>query len=109
MKNHISLSTCSLAVALAFSPAFATSAFAQESAQPAPAADDSGLGDIIVTAQRREQSVQSIPVAVTSFSGEALITRGAQSVNDLAGLVPGFAVRDAGWTARDDWSGCIVS
>lgn len=107
MKNHISFPIYSFAVALSLAPAFATSAYAQESEQPASTTDDSGLGDIIVTAQRREQSVQSIPVAVTSFSGDTLVSRGAQSVNDLAGLVPGFAVRDAGQSMQYNLRGYI--
>ena len=54
----------------------------------APAAlaqDDMVLEEIIVTAQRREQSLQEVPVAVTAFTGEALelanITEAAQYLN----------------------------
>lgn len=107
MKKHISLSIYSLAVALSVSPVFATSVYAQEDQQPAPATDDSGLGDIVVTAQRREQSIQSTPIAVTSLSGDTLVTRGLQSVNDLAGVVPGFAVRDAGQSMQYNLRGYI--
>ncbi len=48
----------------------------------AMAQDDMVLEEIIVTAQRREQSLQEVPVAVTAFTGEALeianITEAAQ-------------------------------
>ena len=49
------------------------------------AQDDMVLEEIIVTAQRREQSLQEVPVAVTAFTGEALelanITEAAQYLN----------------------------
>jgi iron complex outermembrane recepter protein len=54
----------------------------------APAATDSpeavGLEEIIVTAQKRSERLQDVPVAVTALSGETL-TR--NNVNDTAGLV----------------------
>ena len=43
-------------------------AFAQTETPPADetaTSDDSGLGDIIVTARRREENLQSVPIAVT--------------------------------------------
>ena len=54
-----------------------------------------GLEDIIVTAQKREQSVQDVPIAVTALSGEALLANRVNSVGDLSGLAPGFTVRPA--------------
>ncbi len=54
---------------------------------PMAVAQDEGmvLEEIIVTAQRREQSLQEVPVAVTAFTGEALeianITEAAQYLN----------------------------
>ena len=52
------------------------------------AADTSGIADIVVTAERRSQSVQSVPVTITAFSGEQLADRGVQAIEDLARLVP---------------------
>ncbi|HEX7852462.1 MAG TPA: TonB-dependent receptor [Sphingobium sp.] len=74
------LSTC------AFS--FAGSA---ASAQEAP---ESGLADIIVTAQKREQNLQDVPIAVTAISQETLQANRVMSVNDLNGLAPGLTVRE---------------
>ena len=39
-----------------------------------------GIGDIVVTAQRREQNLQDVPVAVTAFSGDTI----ADLTEDLA-------------------------
>jgi hypothetical protein len=50
-------------------------AFAQTEAPPADetaTSDDSGLTDIIVTARRREEKLQDVPIAVTAFTDEAL-------------------------------------
>ena len=38
----------------------------------APAAAQEGLEEIVVTAQRRETSLQTTPVAITAYTGEAL-------------------------------------
>jgi len=71
--------------------AFAGPAVAQQAvAAPAPAGTSAGTGldEIIVTAQRRRESVQDVPIAVSAFSAEALESRGITSTLDLIGQVP---------------------
>lgn len=73
------------------------SARAQDSgaaaADPASdAADNSQLQDIVVTAQRREQKLQDVPVSVTAFGGEVLEARGIDTVKDLAHVDPSLNV-----------------
>ena len=65
-------------------------AFAQQSVAPAQEAAANGeqLQDIVVTAQRREQNIQDVPVAVTAFSGETLQTSGVSNVKELAHVDP---------------------
>lgn len=58
--------------------------------------DDEGLGDIIVTAQRRDESLQKAPVAVQVFSQDALRARGATTILDLPQLVPGLTINSNG-------------
>jgi iron complex outermembrane receptor protein len=61
-------------------------------------ADDSNV--IVVTAQKREQDVQDVPIAVTALGGETLQANRVQTVADLGGLAPGVTVRTvAGGTA----------
>lgn len=60
-------------------------------AQDAVPADE-GIGDIVVTAQRREQNLQDVPVAVTAFAGDALSDLGIQSSSDIAGVVPNLEI-----------------
>jgi iron complex outermembrane receptor protein len=49
--------------------------------------------DIVVTAQRREQSLSKVPVAVSAFNAEILQDRNVNSEQDLASLVPGLIVK----------------
>jgi len=69
-------------------------------AQDAPATVD----DIIVTAQLREQSLQEVPVVVTSLSQEVLQDAGVRDIKDLQILTPGMTVTstqsEASTTAR---------
>lgn len=64
-------------------------------AQPALAqetpTDDGGLEEIVVTAQRREQSLQDVPIAISAVSGETLRDAGAIGIDGLANLVPSLA------------------
>lgn len=53
------------------------------------------LTDIVVTAQKREQSVQDVPLAVTALTGDALQANRVVNVTDLSGLAPGVTVRPA--------------
>lgn len=43
-----------------------------------------GTGDIVVTAQRREERLQRVPISITALGGAQLETRGVRSVADLA-------------------------
>lgn len=62
-------------------------------AQAQEAEDEGGLTEIIVTAQKREQSLQDVPIAVTAVTAESLQANRIFSVNDLSGLAPGMTVK----------------
>ncbi|PKB13605.1 iron complex outermembrane receptor protein [Novosphingobium kunmingense] len=59
-------------------------------AQEAKAEDQTGLGDIVVTATRREAKLQDVPVAVTAVTGDALASADVSTVRSLTQVVPGF-------------------
>ncbi len=60
----------------------------------AQGADDvGGLQEIIVTAQKREQSLQDVPIAVTALGADSLEANRIANVVDLSGLAPGVSVR----------------
>jgi len=54
-----------------------------------------GLEEVIVTAQKREQSLQDVPVAVTALTQETLEVNTVVDVSDLSGLAPNLTVRPA--------------
>jgi len=84
---------------LAASPAFGQTA---PPAAPPVAADDNGqLEDIVVTAQRRSELAQAVPVSITAVSG---LTLQAASIKGLDGLTKGIVgiQYDAGSTQRPE-------
>lgn len=80
----------------------ASGAHAQEQAasQPAAAADDSvGIQDIVVTAQRRSERLQSVPISVNAATGARLAAVGIQSSQDLSVITPGLTIpQTSGYT-----------
>ena len=64
--------------------AISTSAFGEEAAPAAPGASaQNSIGDIVVTARRREESSLKVPVAVTAFGAEALRSKSINTQDDL--------------------------
>jgi iron complex outermembrane receptor protein len=57
------------------------------------AADEAQIAEIIVTAQKREQSVRDVPIAVTALSQDMIQANRIASVADLSGMAPGVQVR----------------
>ncbi|MHA7819819.1 MAG: TonB-dependent receptor [Erythrobacter sp.] len=68
--------------------ALPTVAAAQDQDQDETVEEERGVGSIIVTAQRREESVQDVPIAITAFNAEALETRGIANALEVAAFVP---------------------
>ncbi|MEJ6011911.1 TonB-dependent receptor [Novosphingobium aquae] len=60
-------------------------------AQEAPA-DYGGLEEIVVTAQKREQSLQDVPMSISAVSGDTLRDAGAAGIEGVAALVPSLAL-----------------
>ncbi len=50
------------------------------------------LEEIIVTAQKREQSAQDVPIALSAFSGSFLETIAADNLTDLSAYTPGLEI-----------------
>jgi iron complex outermembrane receptor protein len=61
-------------------------AFAQE------AKATGGLDEIIVTARKREENLQSAPLSVAAFSGDSLEKAGIDEFSEIASRVPGFTL-----------------
>ena len=98
-----------MALALAGASSIATAAHGQATAGDAPVSDTApparpentiGLADIVVTAQRREESLQKVPVAVTAISSEQIDQLRVTNVKNLAGVAPSLQVNNQGLSSN---------
>ena len=80
------------AMALVVTPAYAQDAAGSSAEAVAAAAtpDDPALdsGEIVVTARRRAESLQDVPIAVTAYSGAQLENQGAVDITDISDTTP---------------------
>ena len=67
----------------------------QALAQVSAEAENVGLEDIVVTAQKREQSLQDVPIAVTAITQASIESNRIVTVADLSGIAPNVTVRPA--------------
>ena len=59
-------------------------------ATPSLAADSLALEEVIVTARKRAESLQEVPMAITAFTSADIENAGLRNVADVANLTPGF-------------------
>jgi outer membrane receptor protein involved in Fe transport len=79
-----------LAAAVA-SPTFAADAAAAAAASaPAPSTNATAVGELVVTASKREESINTVGLAITATSGDNLQKLGVTDTSDLQKIVPGF-------------------
>jgi len=71
-------------------------ALAAPSAYAQPPQPTDGIEEIVVVAQKREQLVQDIGIAVTAFSGRNLRERGVDQPEDLYQLIPNVNLQNNG-------------
>ena len=60
--------------------------------EPRPFPTTTGVRDIIVTATRRQESLQSVPVAVTALDAETLDNPAIDDIRDIASRVPSLVI-----------------
>lgn len=85
MRNALAkLVLCSAAVVTS-SPAFAQSDDGAEA----------GIGDIVVTAQKRSENVQDVPIAISAVGSEYLESRGISSIDSLGTFAPNVKIERA--------------
>ncbi len=85
--NH-KLATVSLAAMAAWA---ASPALAQDTAQDS----DDGLGAIVVTAQKRSENIQDVPIAISAVGSEYLQSRGIDSIDKLGTIAPNVKIERA--------------
>ena len=57
-----------------------------------PASAQSVLEEVVVVAQKREQNVQDVPIAITAFTGEQMNALGVSESFDIAAFSPGVHI-----------------
>jgi len=83
-------------------PAFAAAVVASatfgvaQAQQAAQAPDDGVLAEVIVTAQKRAQSLVEVPISITSTTGESLARSNIEGMIDLAQVTPGLVTNRFG-------------
>jgi len=91
----------------------ATPAMAQETpapavpapTTPAPEADNQDqIGDIVITAQRQSETLQSVPIAVSAFNAEALKAQQINSTSDLQLTLPNITFTKSNFTSSSSFN-----
>jgi len=90
MRNVFRVTVLSACIGAMFSSAPAVAQTAQ------PAASDGSIPTIVVTAQKRKEKLQDVPVTVTALSQEALDSLNVTSVNTLQNAIPNFVILNVG-------------
>ena len=68
---------------------------AQSQEQPGARSSEVLLDEIIVTARKREERLQDIPMSVSAFTGTALEIRGFNSIDKLQNVTPNLTFYDS--------------
>ncbi|GGC18563.1 TonB-dependent receptor [Novosphingobium marinum] len=97
MKDSARFSSSLLAIAAA---AAAVPAAAQDNTQGDLVERTAAGAEIVVTARKRNETLISVPVAVTAFTGENLEKRGIDNVDGLAANTPALVVGEGGGTVQ---------
>jgi iron complex outermembrane receptor protein len=87
-KQRMRLYACTAITAAA--GLFGLQAHAQAPAGQANAAAPASVSELIVTAEKREQRLQDVPVAITAFSAEQRSLIGIETIQDLTNFTPGL-------------------
>ena len=95
-RNSVCLGALAAATAALAQPAIAQSAAQdQASAKSDSGADSAAPGEIIVTAQKRAENVQSVPLAVSVVGPTQLKAAGVTQFQDLGKIAPSLTIRPA--------------
>ena len=91
MTTHFMASVSAISLVALAAPAFAQNA-GDADASASTTEDEARQERVIVTATRREQSLQDVPLAVTAWQQEALSEKGSVSYDGLARETPGIVL-----------------
>ncbi|WP_370189812.1 TonB-dependent receptor [Qipengyuania sp.] len=90
--RSINYLAASLLAGVAFAALSAAPASAQDAGDTAPAPQVEDGSTIVVTARRREERIQDVPLAITALSGEELTKGGTLEITEIAQEVPNLTL-----------------
>jgi iron complex outermembrane recepter protein len=89
-KRSLLVTTALAAMAGAGGLAHAATAETSTASAPAAAGDSTTVGEIVVTAEKREANLQDVPEQVTAFTGRDRNIKGISTVQDMTNFTPGL-------------------
>ena len=78
-----------------------------ESAASAPS-DDLTLQEVVVTATRREESVEKVPISIEALNQQQLSQYGIKGISDLAAMVPGLQFQANGYSLYSNYTSVAI-
>lgn len=98
-RQLFALNRILLILLIAVPPAFATAALAQEQdAEEAASSSSILMEEVTVTARKREESIQQVPVSISAYSGDQIETLKVRDLKGLSVAMPNVAMDDIGTT-----------
>lgn len=82
----------------------ANPAFAQTAPQTGDTTAEEGIGDIVVTAQRQSETLQSVPIAVSAFDAKALERQQINTTSDLQLTLPNITFSKGNFTSSSSFT-----
>jgi iron complex outermembrane recepter protein len=65
---------------------------------------DLSLQEVVVTATRREESVEKVPISIAALNQQELTNYGIKSISDLAAMVPGLQFQANGYSLYSNYT-----
>ena len=95
--------TVALLLSGAVSVAFSLAAYARTHASsgpgagrgdPHPASEDNSIAEIVVTAEKRNESLETVPVAISAYTSKTRDLIGIDTIQDMTNFTPGLGLLD---------------
>jgi iron complex outermembrane receptor protein len=96
LRHYLLGSTALGAAALLCAPPAMAQAAGPTAPAQKPASADATVTEVIVTAEKREESINKVPMSITAVTAVQLRDAGVTQVRDLVKLTPGFTYADSG-------------
>jgi Outer membrane receptor proteins, mostly Fe transport len=90
MRKFLANTALFSGVLIVAAPVFAQDAVAQDSLD-----EGDGIGVIVVTAQKRSENIQDVPIAISAVSEQYLESRGVDSIDKLGTIAPNVKIERA--------------